>query len=537
MTVTETQAPPAATTPAPALEPPRPATGLAAVLGTGEHRTIGRLWIFTSFVYLLVAGVAGALVGVEKVDTDGLGDVLGADVFGETLSLHGIAGTFLFLLPLFIGLGIHVVPAQVGAATVAFPRAAAAAYWTYLLGGAVLIASFVADGGPFGADSRFVELFVASFIAVLLALVLGTICVATTAVALRTTGMGLHRTPLFAWSSLVTAALVVLQLPVLAGLMLLVYVDHRYGPTFLGGSDGVLDRIAWAWSQPSVYVFAIPVLGIIGDIVPVSARTRLSKHRIAQGAIGAFGALAFGAWAMPGFGADGAAPLLHVGDVPFYAFSILILFPALAFAGLLGDTVRRGSLRVTSPLLWGVASLLMLLTGILNGILVAIEPLDLIQTTAQTAQIHYVLVASLLGLFAGLAHWAPRLLGTPVQEVASKALAALGLLGTILLCLPDVITGFLEQAWRLQGVSGDDVDAVEALNIVSIAGGLLLVLVAVAFVGLVLKAAAGRDHDGDDPWEGNTLEWADAGATPAITSEAPVYDARHGAGPSTTEAK
>lgn len=535
MTVTETQAPPAATT-TPALEPPRPATGLAVVLGTGEHRTIGRLWIFTSFAYLLIAGVAGALVGVERIDTDGLGDVLGSDVFGATLSIHGVAGTFLFLLPLFIGLATHVVPAQVGAATIAFPRAAAAAYWTYLGAGAVLVASFVADGGPFGGDGQMVELFVASFIAVLVALVLGTICVATTAVALRTTGMGLHRTPLFTWSSLVTGVLVVLQLPVLAGLMLLAYVDHRYGPTFLGGSDGVLDRIAWAWSQPSVYLFAIPVLGIVGDIVPVSARTRLSKHRIAQACIGAFAAFAFGAWAMPGFAADGTAPLLHVGDVPFYAFSILILLPALAFAGLLGDTLRRGSLGLTSPLLWGIAALLMLLTGILNGILVAIEPLDLIQTTAQSAQIHYVLVAALLGLFAGLAHWAPRVLGTPVMEVASKGLAALALLGTILLCLPDVISGFLDQAWRLQGVSSDDVDAVEALNIVSIAGGALLVLVAVAFVGLVLKAAADRDLD-DDPWEGNTLEWATPGTTPAITSEAPVYDARHLDGPSTPEAK
>lgn len=536
MTVTETQAPPAAGTSATLLEPPRPATGLAVVLGSGEHRTIGRLWIFTSFAYLLVAGVAGALVGVERIDTDGLGDVLDEGVLGETLSLHGVAGTFLFLLPLFIGLATHVVPAQVGAATVAFPRAAAAAYWTYLGAGAVVIASFVADGGPFGDDGQAVELFVASFIGVLLALVLGTICVVTTAISLRTAGMGLHRTPLFTWSSLVTGALVMLQLPVLAGLMLLVYVDHRYGPTFLGGSDGVLDRIAWAWSQPSVYLFAIPVLGIVGDIVPVSARTRLSKHRIAQGCIGAFGALAFGAWAMPGFGADAGAPLHHVGDVPFYAFSILILFPVLAFAGLLGDTLRRGSLGLTSPLLWGIAGLLMLLTGIVNGILVAIEPLDLVETTAQSAQIHYVLVASLLGLFAGLAHWAPRVLGTPLLEIASKGLAALGLLGTVLLCLPDLISGFLEQRWRLRGVE-DDVDAVEALNLASVAGGALLVLVGLAFVGLVLKAAAGRDHDDQDPWQGHTLEWATPGTLPAITSEAPVYDARHGADPTTTEAK
>ena len=106
------------------------------------------------------------------------------------------------------------------------------------------------------------------------------------------------------------------------------------------------------------------------------------------------------------------------------------------------------------------------------------------------------------------------MLGTPVPEVASKGLAALGLLGTILLCLPDVISGFLEQRWRLERGQPTTSTPIEALNIASVAGGVLLVLVAVAFVGLVLKAAAGRDLDGDDPWEGNTLEWATTGTLP-----------------------
>jgi len=537
MTVTETQAPPAAETTAPAFAPPRPATGLAAVLGTGDHRTIGRLWIYTAFVSLVVAGVTGALVGVEKVDTGGLGDVLDADIFAQTYSLHAVAGTFLFLLPLLIGLATYVVPMQVGAATVAFPRAAAAAYWTHLVAAGVLIASFAADGGPFGGDSDAVELFVAAFIAVLVALALAAICVASTVLALRVPGMGLHRTPLFAWSSLVAATIVLLTLPVLAGLMLLVYVDHRYGPTFLDGSEGVFARIAWAWAQPSVYLFVVPVLGIVGDIVPVSARTRLTKHRIAMGAIAAFGLFAFGAWAMPGFSpTGGAGSLEYVGEVPFYAFSILVLLPALALTGLLGDTLRRGSLALTSPLLWALSALLMLLAGIANGILVAIEPFDLVETSAQSAQTHYVLVAALLGLFAGLAHWAPKVFGAALAEGPSKGLAALGLLGTVLLCLPDVISGFLEQPSRLGEVT-DDVDAVEALNIASIAGGVVLVLVALGFLALVLKAAAGRAGGDDDPWEGHTLEWATTTPLPAITSEAPVYDARHGAGSSTTEAQ
>jgi len=539
MTVTETEAPHAPGTTAAALAPPRPATGLAVVLGTGEHRTVGRLWIYTAFVYLLVAGVAGALVGVEKIDTGGLGDVLDAEVFAQTYSLHAVAGTFLFLFPLFVGLATCIVPGQVGAPTVAFPRAAAAAYWTYLAAGGVLIASFLADGGPFGSAGEAVELFVAAFIVVLVALVLGVICVATTAFALRVPGMGLHRAPLFTWSSLVTAAVAVLTLPVQAGLMLLVYVDHRYGGdggTFLGGSDGVFQRIAWAWAQPNVYLFAIPVLGIVGDIVPVTARTRLTKHRIAMGCIAAFGVFAFGAWAMPSISAESATTLRYVGEVPFYAFSFLVLVPVLGLAGLFADTVRRGSASLASPLLWGIASLLMLLAGAANGALVSIEPLDLVETTAQSAQIHYVLLAALLGLFAGLVHWAPRVVGGAIAEVPSKGLAALGLVGTVLLCLPDLVSGFLDQLWRLGGAT-DDVDAVEALNVASIAGGALLVLVAIAFLGLVLQAAM-RGGDADaDPWGGHTLEWADPAALPAVTSEAPLYDARHGAGTPTTEAQ
>ncbi len=537
MTVTETEAPAEAETPAPALAPPPPATGLAAVLGSGDHKVVGRLWIFTSFAYLLVAGVTGALVGVEKVDVSGL-DVLDVDVFAQTYSLHAVAGTFLFLLPLLLGLATYLVPLQVGSSSVAFPRAAAAAYWTYLVAGGVVIASYVADGGPFGGDDEAVELFLASFAAVLVALSLAAVCVATTGIALRAPKMGLHRVPLFTWSSVITAAVVLLTLPVLAALMVLVYVDHRYGQTFLGGTEQVFARIAWAWGQPSVYLFAIPVLGVVGDVVPVAAQTRLTLHRVAMGCIGAFGAFAVGAWAMPGFTPRNAAaiPLDYVGEAPFYAFSFLVILPVLAFTGLLADTLRRGKVRLISPLLWGLSALIMLLAGAGNGMLVALEPLELVGSSAQAAQVHYVLGAALLGLFAALAWWSPKLFGRSVPEVPSKGLAVLGLLATVGLCLPDLVAGFLDQRWRLGGAA-DDVSAIEALNVASLGGGLLLVLVAVAFVGLVAKTAASQSDAGSDPWSGHTLEWATTSPPPvgnfdelpAVTSEAPLYDARHNA--------
>lgn len=548
MTVTDTQAPAPESTsgsaPSPALVAPQPARGFAAVVGASDHKSIGRLWIFTSLLFLLVAGVAGAVLGIERMDLSGF-DVVEADTVAQVLSLHAVAGTFLFLVPLLLGLGIYVVPLQVGSATLAFPRAAAAAYWTYLISGVTVLASFAADGGPGGTDLDAVDLFLAAMIALLLALTLAAVCVATTGLALRAPGMGLHRTPLFTWANVVAAGLWVLTLPVLAGLLLLSYVDLRYGPAFLGGAgtEQVYLRLAWAWTQPSVYVYAIPVLGIIGDIVPVAARTRLTLHRVAMACIGAFAAFSFGAWTMPGFSPENTEvlPIAFDNTATFVGFAFLVVLPLVVFTGLMADTVRRGSVRLVSPLVWAGASLVMLLAGAANGALVSIDPLDLLATTANTAQVHYVLGATVLGAFGGLAYWAPKLWGRTIAEGASTALAGLALVGTVLLSLPDLISGFLDQGGRLGGAPGTastgDQSAIEALNIASLLGGVLLVLVALGFVALVVRTATGDPDAVDDPWEGHTLEWATTSPPPAgnfaelppVTSEAPVYDARHAA--------
>lgn len=533
MTVTETEASSQTASEGSLLAPPRPPSGLAAVFGTSDHKTLGRLWIVTACVHLLVAAVAGIGLGAERLDVSSI-DVIDADVFAQAYSLHAVAATFLFLLPLLIGLATVVVPLQVGSRAIAFPRAAAAAYWTYLIAGGVVLASFAADGGPFGADGEAVELFLASFIAVLVALTLAAVTVATTGVALRAPGMGLHRVPLFTWANVVTGILVVLTLPVLVGVMILVFVDHRYGSLLLGGADGILLRIAWAWSQPSVFVFAVPALGFVADVVPVAAQTRLTLHKVAMGCIGAFGVFAFGAWAMPGFSADAAPALAYYGEVPFYAFSGLVVLPVLVLAGLLADTLRRGSVRLISPLLWGIGALLLVLDGAVTGLAVAVDPFDLIGTTGTTAQMHSVLGAAMLALLGGLAYWAPKVLGSSLAEMPSRLLALLGLVGVALLAVPDLVSGFLDQASQF-GAVASETDGIEALNVLSLGGGILTTLAVVAFLLLVLRAAVSSVEAGDDPWNGHTLEWATSSppqphnfsALPSISSEAPLYDARH----------
>lgn len=534
MTVTDTDAPSTEMSEATTLAPPVPATGFAALIGSGDHKTIGRLWIATAFLFLAIAGLSGLALGAEQIDLASNTDILPVGDVGQVYSLHFISAIFLFAVPLLIGLGTYVTPLQVGANSVAFPRASAAAYWTFLVSGLIVLASFIADGGPGGSDLDAVALFVAGFVALLAALTLAAISVGTTGIAMRAEGMGLHRTPLFTWANIAFAGIWVITLPVLAGLMILSYVDLRYGQTFLGGSAGLFPRLAWAWSQPTIYVFAIPVLGIIGDIVPVAAKTRITLHRVAMGAIAGFAMFAFGAWAMPGFGPAAATPLEYTDEIVFLAFSALIAVPLLALAGLLADTLRRGKPDASAPLVFAIGSLLALLASALVGALISIDGLELVGTTATEGHFYLVVGAIVLGGFAGVTFWAPKIWGSSIPNLPAAGLASLILIGTLILGLADTVTGFLGQIAGLGGAT-DDVSTIESLNLISLVGGGLLVVGAAAFVALVAKTAFGSHDAEDDPWGGHTLEWTIASPPPVhnfdsvipVTSEAPLYDARN----------
>jgi heme/copper-type cytochrome/quinol oxidase subunit 1 len=495
---------------------------------------VGQLFVGTSLTFLLVSGVVGALVGFERID------LAGNDVFGDDLlraySLHTIVGLFLVVLPLLLGLATAIVPLQVGAATIAFPRATQAAYWTYVASGGLLVASFAVDGGPFGTDAAGVELFLLAFGGVLAALAVASVSVATTVLTLRAPGMALRRTPLFTWSALVATVVWTLTLPVLGALTVLAWVDIRQGQQFLGGPSGIYNRIAWVFWQPALYAFAIPALGIVADIVPTFARRRLFKHDAALAVIGLFGALSFGAWAQLGFTMDGGvtAPFLFEG--PWIAVSFLAIVPLLALFGLLANTLRLGAPKAGAPLVVGLAGLVLILLGVAAGGATAIDALDLDGTTWMTAQANLVLIGTLTAGFAGVAFWAPKVFGKllpdPLVGLAGVAL----FVGALAYAVPDAIAGTIGQARLVAGggVAEADVDTVEVLNLVSAIGAVIVILGVVAFV-LALAKPRGAATVADDPWDGHTLEWATTSPPPPgnfaelpeVTSEAPVYDARH----------
>src|SRR4051812_16947412 len=185
---------------------PRPAGGLAGLLGTGRHRSLGRLWVGASLVFLVVSGGVGAVLGAERLKPEAY-NILDKDNFAQSLSLHGVAGVWLFAFPILIGLATIVVPRQIGAHTIAFPRAAALAFWTYLVGGSLVIVSYLMNGGPFGGSANGVDLWIVSLALVVASLMLALMCIGTTALALRTSGLTLERAPLFTWSMLVASAI------------------------------------------------------------------------------------------------------------------------------------------------------------------------------------------------------------------------------------------------------------------------------------------------------------------------------------------
>jgi heme/copper-type cytochrome/quinol oxidase subunit 1 len=371
--------------------------------------------------------------------------------------------------------------------------------------------------------------------------------------------MSLWDLPLFAWSMLVAGGVWLLALPVWLANLAIVWVDFRGADAVRYGRVEVIwDQLAWLFSQPMVFAFAIPVLGIVGDIVPVAARRRQASYAVMQSAIAAFGFLSFGAFAQPLFNAE-------VSQQPlFVVMSLLVALPVLIVFGGLADTLVKGKPQFSAQLVLGLFALGMLLAGAgaaalhvsgpaigvvrefdENWLAEVIDPLeDLLGTVIASGVMQYALFAAVIGAVAGLYHWAPKIFGRRLNAGAG-VLAALALVGgTVLVALTDVVNGFLDEGDEVFRTVGDrdayagvwDSDAVELFNLVGFVGsilliaGLALVVLDVTVSGLLGK---GDDSDADDPWNGHTLEWATASPPPfgnfeqapaGITSERPLLD-------------
>jgi cytochrome c oxidase subunit I+III len=503
-------------------EPTPISTSPSTVFGSGDHTTLGRLWIGAALLFGIAGWVVEALVRIGLL---GDGDMFSADALATMFTLGNTGLVLLVVVPLLLGIATLVVPLQVGANTVAFPRAAAFAFWTWLLAGGVLIVANCLDGGYGGGRDRAVDLMLASVIVLAAALVLGTVSVLTTAIALRTPGLYLDRVPFTTWGFLAGGAVWVLTLPVLAANALLMYVDRRYGlPSDFGLGDGQYLQVSWLVSQPQIYAFVAPVLGIACDIVVTLTGARQQNRGVMLGAIGAFAALGFGAWAQPYFYETVA------DDFLFAAVAVVTVLPLLALLGGLAVTLRKGRPPAAAAIGLALSSVLLLLLAVVAGVLYVITPLELRLSGDFAAGLFAVVMgAGLTGAAAGLTYWAPKLRGRFANEGLAKLSVLVYLGGTAVAGVPLLVLGFAN-TW--DGLA----DAADALNGISAAGCGLLALALLITIGS-LVTAGGADV-ADDAWgKGQSLEWAAAsppvpgnfGQLPVVRSAEPLLD---GADPS-----
>lgn len=503
---------------------------LATIVGSGDHVRIGRLFIGGSFIGLIASLFVGLLLDIERITPTDV-DVLDADVLVQLASAHRFGLVLLFAVPALIGLALVVVPLQVGASTVAFGRAANFAFWTWALGSALWIAGYLVGGGPGGSDLRGTDLWLLATIVVLASLCLAAICIITTVLALRTTGMTLPRVPLFSFSMLVAGSIWVLTFPVAIGNLLIIYIDHRYGQALFGINEAIVPQLVWLVGQPQIYVIAIPLLGIIGDVVPVFAGARQRMYAVSMGAIGAFGALSIGAWAqfgVPGLPIDEGDVLGIVDDPLYVAMGILAIAPVLVVLGLGGDTLRSGKPRVASPLIGALLTGLLLLLATVAGALYVIEPLELFGTTAFLGQFLLTVGAVVVGVTTGLWYWATKVVGRPLAEGLGRTMPLVLFIGAVVAGAAFVAAGFLDEPDAV--VMAEAPDGIEALNVVGTIGvGILLLGSVGVLVGLIGRR--GDDDVPDDPWDGHTLEWATASPpargnfaeAPEVADERPLF--------------
>ena len=500
-----------------------PRGGLANLLGTVDHLTIGRLYLASSLLLLVLGRVAGILVDVERIDT-GTTTVLD-EFLGPAFSAHQVIDLFLFLVPAFVGLAIAIVPLQVGASTVAFPRAAAASFWTWLLSSGVVIASYFIDGGPpgLGTDTDGILLWTVGMGGAVAALLMATVCVLTTVLALRTAGMTVDRVPLFTWGSFVAGAVWLVSLPVLVAALVLTYVDVQYDAGL-----GAASHLGWAFGAPQVFAFALPVLGLLLDVAPVAAGARLRSRGTLLVLVALAGMLSFGAELVV---ADESVyqDALYVGA----AFALLV--PVLAVGGGMADTLRRGRLRPIAPLVLAVSAFLLLLAGVAANALRVIDNLDLVGTSADAAVRELAVVAGIAGVAGAAQYWATKLFGAQLKPAGGVFVALLLVAGGLAMGVADVWSGFLDQPDGV-ATAASVRDGVEALNTVAVVGGVLvLVGVLLLLVNLAVGRGGGDDAEGEvpaDPWDGQTLEWATSsppvpggpGPLDPVTSATPLLD-------------
>lgn len=501
---------------------------------TADHKRIGRLFVGTGLLGLLAALAIGVLTGVERAVDPATFDIFNSDSAGQVVALQRLLLIYGAVVPVLLGLAIAIVPLQLGARSLAFPRVALGGFYSWAIGVVLAVVSLANHGGPGGTDRRFTGLFLTSSAMIALGLLAAALAIATSILTTRTPGMSLLRVPAFSWASLIGAVGLLLTLPIFIGNIIYLFVDYRHEAVAFGGSTGILQWSGWVFTQPQVFALAIPAIGIFAELIAVTARVRQPMRPILWVGIGLLSVDVIAATAqvqitLPWIDELWGQRIERL--LPFAFFNGLPLLGFLIVLGLAGLALKSGTPRLISPTLFALFGLLLVAAGgAANGVL-NVENANLTGTSWEDGATTATLLGTALLALAGVAYWGPKLWGRKMPEGPLFGLALLGAGGAALAAAPLMIAGFAKQPGG--ALAGFDYDGpVELWNWLSAIGFAGIGVVVLLFTALALKSFISGPDAGSDPWEAQTLEWATTSPPPvrnfpelyAVSSPEPLLD-------------
>ena len=514
--------------------------GFAGFFTTVDHKRIGRRYIYTSFVFFFLAGLA-ALVMRDQLGGSNRG-VLAPETYNQLFTMHGTSMIFLFNTPVLAGFGNFLIPLQLGARDMAFPRLNAFSYWVFLLSGIFLYSSVLIGKAPDGGWFAYVPLTGKAYspginidfwglaiIFVGVSTTVGAVNFIVTIFKMRAPGMSFNRMPIYVWSMLVFSFMVIFAVPAVSLAAVLLELDRLFGTSFYvpaaGGSSLLYQHLFWFWGHPEVYILFVPATGMVATMIPVFSRRPLAGYVWVVTALVSIGFISFGVWVHHMF----ATGLPALAMAFFSGASLLITIPsAVQFFSWIA-TMWRGKVELTVPMLFCVGFLLIFLLGGITGVMVSVLPFDWAVTDSYfiVAHLHYVLNGAVVfPIFGAIYYWMPKMTGRMLSERLGRLSFWVMFLGFNLTFFPMHILGILgmpRRVWTYSNGLGWD-----SLNLIASLGSVVFGLgTGITLLAWILSMRNGERAPAD-PWHADSLEWTTTSPPPEYNfAEIPVVSSRH----------
>ncbi len=519
-------------------------SGLWSWLTTVDHKRIGVLYLYTSLFFFIWGGMEAVIIRAQLQGPNG--QLVSAEMYNQLFTMHGTTMVFLAIMPLSAAFFNFLIPLQIGARDVAFPRLNAFSYWVYLFGGIFItvpiLFQLAPNGGWFGYTPLTTKAYspginIDFWVIGLQILGVSSLAAAfnfiTTIINLRAPGMTLMRMPMFTWMSFVVQFLVILAFPVITIALVFLLFDRFFGTNFYTvaqGADPLLwQHLFWIFGHPEVYILILPAFGLVSEVLPTFSKKPLFGYPVMVYSGILIGVLGFGVWAHHMF-AVGMGP---IADSVFALSTLLIGIPTGVKIFNWIATMAQGSLRFTTAMLFAVGLVALFTIGGISGVMHASPPADLQQTDTYfvVAHFHYVLFGgSIMGIFAGIYHYFPKMFGRLMNERLGKWHFWLNFIAMNLTFFPMHFSGMLGMPRRIYTYDGGQ--GWDTFNFISSMGAYMLVVSTSIFVFNFFRSKKRGEIAGANPWEAGTLEWSipspppeyNFAVLPTVSSRYPLWE-------------